>query len=328
MSVLKIYLTKSPKSNKKFRIQYTQDGKVVKVDFGAAGMSDYTIHKDPSRMARYVARHGDGQEGWNPTVKRLMAKQKLLKKKKKNLSKAEMQTIHENMMSYNTSPTENWKRSGINSAGFWSRWLTWSEPSLQKAIRLINQKFKVKVIRKSEYNFNMVKKLKRKSRKPKKKSRRPKKKSRRPKKKSRRPKRKGLKFRMVPDNVVDKELYAKVKAEVKRKVKAWPSAYASGQVVRTYKSRGGRYKGVKKKSIGLTRWFDEKWINVCKLPKKVACGRPKSTDMATWKKKYPYCRPSVKVTKGTPRIASSLTKQQIKSRCRRKKENPKKRILK
>ncbi len=287
MSVLKIYLTKSPKSNKKFRIQYTQDGKVVKVDFGAAGMSDYTIHKDPSRMARYVARHGDGQEGWNPTVKRLMAKQKLLKKKKKNLSKAEMQTIHENMMSYNTSPKENWKRSGIHKAGFWSRWLTWSEPSLQKAIRLINRKFKVKVVRKSDY-----------------------------------------KFKMVPDNVVNKELYAKVKAEVKSKVKAWPSAYASGQVVRTYKSRGGKYRGAKKKSGGLSRWFDEKWINVCKLPKKVACGRPKSTDMATWKKKYPYCRPSVKVTKGTPRIASSLTKRQIKSRCRRKKANPKKRILK
>jgi len=236
MSVLKIYLTKSPKSNKKFRIQYTQ-------------------------MARYVARHGDGQEGWNPTVKRLMAKQKLLKKKKKNLSKAEMQTIHENMMSYNTSPKENWKRSGIHKAGFWSRWLTWSEPSLQKAIRLINRKFKVKVVRKSDY-----------------------------------------KFKMVPDNVVNKELYAKVKAEVKSKVKAWPSAYASGQVVRTYKSRGGKYRGVKKKSGGLSRWFDEKWINVCKLPKKVACGRPKSTDMATWKKKYPYCRPSVKVTKGSEKL--------------------------
>jgi len=288
MSPLKIYLTKSPKSNKKFRIQYNKNGKVVNVDFGAAGMSDYTIHKDPSRMARYVARHGDGQEAWNPTVKRLMAKQKLLKKKNKNLSKVEMQTIHEKMMSYNTSSKENWKRSGINKAGFWSRWLTWSEPSLQKAIRLINRKFNVKVIRKSE----------------------------------------SRKFRMVPDNVVDKELYARVKAEVKRKVKAWPSAYASGQVVRTYKSRGGRYKGAKKKSSGLSRWFDEKWINVCKLPKKVACGRPKSTDMATWKKKYPYCRPSIKVTKGTPMIASSLTKQQIKSRCRRKKENPKKRIIK
>jgi hypothetical protein len=285
MSVLKIYLTKSPKSDKKFRIQYTQNGKGVKVDFGAAGASDFTKHKDPTRMARYVGRHL-GKNGYNKLPKNVRDLIELNKKGK--LTTSQKKEIIDTMLTVKFSPKENWKRSGIHKAGFWSRWLTWSEPSLQKAIRLINRKFKVKVIRKSSSH----------------------------------------KFKMVPDNVVNKELYTKVKAEVKSKFKSWPSAYASGQVVRTYKSRGGKYRGSKKKSGGLSRWFDEKWINVCKLPKKVACGRPKSTNMATWKKKYPYCRPSVKVTKGTPRIASSLTKRQIKSRCRRKKANPKKRILK
>jgi len=45
----------------------------------------------------------------------------------------------------------------------------------------------------------------------------------------------------VPKNVMDKKLYARVRNSVKKKVKVWPSAYASGQVVQEYKRRGGRY---------------------------------------------------------------------------------------
>jgi hypothetical protein len=37
-------------------------------------------------------------------------------------------------------------------------------------------------------------------------------------------------------------LYAKVKAEAKRKFKVYPSAYANGWLVRTYKARGGSYR--------------------------------------------------------------------------------------
>ena len=36
-------------------------------------------------------------------------------------------------------------------------------------------------------------------------------------------------------------LYARVKAEAKRKFKVYPSAYANGWLVRTYKQRGGGY---------------------------------------------------------------------------------------
>ena len=36
-------------------------------------------------------------------------------------------------------------------------------------------------------------------------------------------------------------LYARVKAEAKRKFKVYPSAYANGWLVRTYKKRGGGY---------------------------------------------------------------------------------------
>ena len=38
------------------------------------------------------------------------------------------------------------------------------------------------------------------------------------------------------------ELYERIKAKVKRTVKKWPSAYASGQLVRQYKAAGGGYR--------------------------------------------------------------------------------------
>ena len=40
-------------------------------------------------------------------------------------------------------------------------------------------------------------------------------------------------------------LYARVKAEAKRKFKVYPSAYANAWLVRTYKKRGGGYRGKK-----------------------------------------------------------------------------------
>tara|TARA_B100000989_G_scaffold219693_1_gene167605 strand:+ start:910 stop:1068 length:159 start_codon:yes stop_codon:yes gene_type:complete len=38
------------------------------------------------------------------------------------------------------------------------------------------------------------------------------------------------------------KLYARVKAEAKRKFKVYPSAYANGCLVREYKKRGGAYR--------------------------------------------------------------------------------------
>jgi hypothetical protein len=43
----------------------------------------------------------------------------------------------------------------------------------------------------------------------------------------------------VPTN---KKLYARVKAAAKRKFKVYPSAYANGWLVKTYKARGGKYR--------------------------------------------------------------------------------------
>jgi hypothetical protein len=43
----------------------------------------------------------------------------------------------------------------------------------------------------------------------------------------------------VPTNP---KLYARVKAQAKRKFKVYPSAYANGWLVKTYKAKGGRYR--------------------------------------------------------------------------------------
>lgn len=92
-----IRIVKSPNSTKKYRA-ILPDGKTV--DFGAAGYSDYTKHKDPERKQRYIIRH---------------------------------------------QKRENWTPSGIHTAGFWSRWILWGEPTLNAS-----KKYTQKVVLKNK----------------------------------------------------------------------------------------------------------------------------------------------------------------------------------
>lgn len=125
---------------------------------------------------------------------------------------------------------------------------------------------------------------------------------------------------------IDKALYSKVKQEAKRKFLVYPSIYANSWLVREYKKRGGRYKterSVKRsprrsvrKSFGLQKWYAENWVNVCSLPKKVPCGRSKSS-----MKKYPYCRPSKRVDETTPLTIHEIPRKELMKRCRSKRRN-------
>lgn len=36
---------------------------------------------------------------------------------------------------------ENWGKSGINTAGFWSRWLLWNKPTLEASYNDIKKRF-------------------------------------------------------------------------------------------------------------------------------------------------------------------------------------------
>ena len=55
------------------------------------------------------------------------------------------------------------------------------------------------------------------------------------------PKSKKKKKSTISSNVKNKALYARVKAEAKRKFDVYPSAYANAWLVKTYKKRGGTY---------------------------------------------------------------------------------------
>lgn len=119
----------------------------------------------------------------------------------------------------------------------------------------------------------------------------------------------------LPKNVVNKKLYLSIKNKIKKSIKGrrW-GAYDSGRLVKMYKNAGGKYKGPKGKT-NLGRWYSEKWIDACAWPKRKACGRKTKSSIA-------YCRPSKRVDSKTPRLIQSLSRSQIKSRCSRKKRNP------
>ena len=58
---MEVTIQRSKKKDKKF--DAIVDGKKT-ISFGAAGMSDYTKHKDDERKQRYINRH-KGNEDWN-----------------------------------------------------------------------------------------------------------------------------------------------------------------------------------------------------------------------------------------------------------------------
>ena len=41
---------------------------------------------------------------------------------------------------------ENWTKSGLKTAGFWSRWILWNKPSLRGSIRNTEDKFGIRII--------------------------------------------------------------------------------------------------------------------------------------------------------------------------------------
>ena len=116
---MRVKITRSPNPKKKFRATL-EDGRTV--DFGARGYSDYTKHKNPSRMRSYVLRHG----GQIP---------------KSTIAERSPKKIQNRMLAVTLSDKEDWKMSGINSAGFWSRWYLWSFPSFREVERFMSKKF-------------------------------------------------------------------------------------------------------------------------------------------------------------------------------------------
>jgi hypothetical protein len=123
---MRVKLIKSPNPKKKYRVIF-EDGDTV--DFGGKGYSDFTLHKNPLRMRSYLIRHGA-----SPYISASLKKEKNPKR------------VLNGLLNVSNSHLENWKPSGIKTAGFWSRWLIWSVPSMNGAKKLMSQKFNIKFI--------------------------------------------------------------------------------------------------------------------------------------------------------------------------------------
>jgi hypothetical protein len=106
---------------------------------------------------------------------------------------------------------------------------------------------------------------------------------------------------------IQKEIYAKAKAEINKTYGTKTSAYRSMALVKRFKSMGGKYRddGGSRKT---TRWLNEKWVNL-NAPKEGGgyekCGKRGSSG------KYPLCRPSVSVSSETPKLVQNIPKSRI-----------------
>ena len=74
---MEVQIKRSKRKDKKF--DAIIDGKKT-VSFGAAGMSDYTKHKDVERKERYIARHKKKEDWSNPKTAGFYAKNVLWNK--------------------------------------------------------------------------------------------------------------------------------------------------------------------------------------------------------------------------------------------------------
>lgn len=57
----------SKRKDKKYTAIFKKDGKEIKTNFGASGMSDFTINKDIKRKERYISRHKKDLKTNDPT---------------------------------------------------------------------------------------------------------------------------------------------------------------------------------------------------------------------------------------------------------------------
>jgi hypothetical protein len=121
----------------------------------------------------------------------------------------------------------------------------------------------------------------------------------------------------------NKSLYKRVKQMADKRFASRTGIYKSSWIVKEYKRLGGKYSGRKPsvKSPGLKRWYKEKWIDLNrpirnskgKIVGYRSCGRSSAKNG-----KYPLCRPSRRVTSGTPKTYKQLSKGSI-SRAKREK---------
>lgn len=113
---------------------------------------------------------------------------------------------------------------------------------------------------------------------------------------------------------LDKALWARAKAEAKKRYDVYPSAYANGWAAKYYKERGGRWKTL---SEDLDHWFNQKWVDISRKTddgRHPECGASAGTKARgkDGQRAYPKCRPAVS--------AANMSDAEKRSAVRRKRE--------
>jgi len=110
----------------------------------------------------------------------------------------------------------------------------------------------------------------------------------------------------IPENVINKSLYKKAKKIADETYKR-PSAYKSMFIVKKYQELGGKYT---KKTKGLSRWRDEKWVSLKDYldGKTIPCGDDEIGNNA--------CRPTKRIDSKTPITIQEVIKKFGKAKVR------------
>ena len=96
-------LVRSDNASKKYDIYlFDEAGKQHKITFGARGYNDYTIYSKRSKV---------------------------------------LADLHKEAYLKRHKPTEDWTRSGLLTAGFWSRWLLWNLPTVSASLQDVKKRF-------------------------------------------------------------------------------------------------------------------------------------------------------------------------------------------
>lgn len=130
---VRVRLRRSPVRAKKWRVEVLGTG--AHVDFGQSGAEDFTIHKDPFRMVRYLTRHAAN----------IPASLKAASRVRDDGARTTQRALR-----VVSSRRERWGdadlAAAVRSAGFWSRWLLWSLPDLEAAKRLVHTRFGIEFV--------------------------------------------------------------------------------------------------------------------------------------------------------------------------------------
>ena len=95
-------IVKSPNKTKKYRVYLKKDGYISAIDFGAEGYKDFI---------------------------------------KYNISDPEKANDKKRAYIARHKDAEDWSKKGIDTAGFWARWILWNKPTLEESIRNVAKTF-------------------------------------------------------------------------------------------------------------------------------------------------------------------------------------------